>query len=282
LRSRLGISHAQLNIIGSARTVGAGISGPIWGVLIDYRGPQPALASAFLNFLIGYSGTRFLYDRGLPSDQTSLSVLSFLFLVLCGFLVGTGDMAGSTTAINTTAKTFPDSARATAVGLVVSGIGLSAFFFSTITQAFFPGDTSHLLLLLTLGTTLPMIIGFFLVRPLPLRHSGSFQGSSGDQDGLRPTTVSDPGGSIGAEAPLLQHDTLQEREVRQYVPREDTTNREEPQQSSSRGKYLSRRRAILMGDPTLTNMFGKKLVKSQDFWLLFVIFGLCEPLPSVP
>lgn len=33
---------------------------------------------------------------------------------------------------------------------------------------FFPGDTSRLLLILALGTSLPMILGFFFICPIPL------------------------------------------------------------------------------------------------------------------
>lgn len=61
--------------------------------------------------------------------------------------------------------------RATTTGLVLSGFGLSAFLFSTIAHIFYPGDTSEFLLLLAIGTSLPMVWGFFFVRPIPLPHS---------------------------------------------------------------------------------------------------------------
>jgi hypothetical protein len=54
--------------------------------------------------------------------------------------------------------------RATTTGMVISGYGLSAFFFSCLR----PPTTSAFLLLLSFGTSLPMIIGSFLVRPIPL------------------------------------------------------------------------------------------------------------------
>ena len=49
-----------------------------------------------------------------------------------------------------------------------SGYGLSAFLFSTIAHIFFTGSTSTLLLVLSLGSSFPMILGFFFVRPVPL------------------------------------------------------------------------------------------------------------------
>jgi hypothetical protein len=48
----------------------------------------------------------------------------------------------------------------------VSGFGLSAFFFSTFAHALFPGDTGSLLLVLALGASFPMLLGFFIVRPI--------------------------------------------------------------------------------------------------------------------
>lgn len=55
--------------------------------------------------------------------------------------------------------------------MVISGFGLSAFLFSTIAHVVFPGDTSSFLLILAIGTSLPFIPAFFLVRPIPLPSS---------------------------------------------------------------------------------------------------------------
>lgn len=63
------------------------------------------------------------------------------------------------------------SKRATVVGIVISGFGLSAFLFSTIAHVIFPGDTSEFLLVLAIGTSVPMVLGFFFVRPVPLPHT---------------------------------------------------------------------------------------------------------------
>ena len=40
--------------------------------------------------------------------------------------------------------------------------------FSATSRVAFPGDTSALLHLLAFGTALPMVLGFFFVRPIPL------------------------------------------------------------------------------------------------------------------
>ena len=71
--------------------------------------------------------------------------------------------------------------RASTTGLVISGFGLSAFFFSALAHLFFPGDVGALLLLLSLGTSLPMIGGYFVVRPIPLPDT-SYQPLPATQD----------------------------------------------------------------------------------------------------
>ena len=134
---------------------------------------------------------RYIYDSGLAPDALSASTISFCALLLCSFLTGVGSNGGFGGAVNSTAKTFPDRAvctffflvffffakviflttpcqRASTTGLVISGYGLSAFLFSTISHIFFAGSASSFLLVLALGSSFPMILGFFFVRPIPL------------------------------------------------------------------------------------------------------------------
>lgn len=52
-------------------------------------------------------------------------------------------------------------------GIIISGFGLSAFIFSTVAHALFPGDTSGFLLALAFGTATPTVLGWFFIRPCP-------------------------------------------------------------------------------------------------------------------
>ncbi|KAG6917475.1 hypothetical protein DXG01_002452 [Tephrocybe rancida] len=144
---------------------------PILGRIVDLRGPRILLASAFVLLLGGYSGMKTIFDSGVPTTSSSISTLTLCTLVLCSYMTGVGGTAGLTSAINTVAKTFPDRARATTTGLVISGFGLSAFLFSTIFRINFAGNPSAFLRLLSLGTSIPMIVGFFFVKPIPLPPS---------------------------------------------------------------------------------------------------------------
>lgn len=51
--------------------------------------------------------------------------------------------------------------------MVVAGFGLSAFVFSTIAHALFPGNTSGFLLTLAVGTASPVVLGWFVIRTCP-------------------------------------------------------------------------------------------------------------------
>ncbi|KAF9036027.1 hypothetical protein BDZ89DRAFT_1128676 [Hymenopellis radicata] len=70
LGARLGINHTRLNFIALAGNVGVYSSKPIWGRLVDVRGPRIAMACAFFSLLIGYGGRKHMYDTG---DSTSIS-----------------------------------------------------------------------------------------------------------------------------------------------------------------------------------------------------------------
>ncbi|KDQ23280.1 hypothetical protein PLEOSDRAFT_1049311 [Pleurotus ostreatus PC15] len=172
LGERLKLTHTHLNIVGIAGNIGVFSSAPVWGRFADRYGPKPLFATAFVSLLGGYSGIRYSYQAGAIPSDFPLSGLSFALLALCNFMTGVAGTAGIMGSVNTTARTFPDHARASTTGLVLSGFGLSAFFFSTVAGLFSPGDTSSLLLLLTVGTAFPMIFGFFFVHPIPWPTNG--------------------------------------------------------------------------------------------------------------
>lgn len=82
---------------------------PFWGWIVDNRGPRPLLALGFVALLAGYNGIRHFFDAGVPAGAIDISTLTFCGLVVCGFLTGIGGNGGLTSAINSTAKSFPDS-----------------------------------------------------------------------------------------------------------------------------------------------------------------------------
>ncbi|KAF9493728.1 MFS general substrate transporter [Pleurotus eryngii] len=307
LGERLKLTHTQLNIVGIAGNIGVFSSAPVWGRCVDRYGPKPLFATAFVLLLTGYSGIRYSYHAGaIPSDFPS-SGLRFASLALCNFMTGVAGTAGIMGSVNTTARTFPDHARASTTGIVLSGFGLSAFFFSTIAGLFSPGDTSSLLLLLTVGTAFPMILGFFFVHPIPWkpnnrgtpanrnREPENFASTSNtiyhrcaEYDSCTPLLGGQDGALVcncyqGTAAGASSHpeSTPEAFLTPQTVRSEDPFSN----LSADVRRMLDRRRAAegdvgseLASQPSQSsgeaNIHGWALWKTCDFWLCFSIFGL--------
>jgi len=268
LGTRLKISHTQLNIVALAANVGVYITGPVWGRIVDSRGPRMLLACSAVFLLGGYSGIRYLYVSGLAPDALSIPTISFFVLLLCGFLTGAGSGGGFAGSVNSTAKTFPDRARASTTGLVISGYGLSAFLFSTISHIFFAGRASPLLLFLALGSSFPMMLGSFFVRPIPLPEQ---EDTVGNHEGYSETSTSASAYEQhnNSRTRLLNHahveGNLQDDDHVALSPSHSPV-------SDSHRRSLSRGTALALD--MLPNLHGKKLWCSSDFWLLFVILSI--------
>ncbi|KAJ7039436.1 major facilitator superfamily domain-containing protein [Mycena alexandri] len=272
LAARLNISHTQLNIVGLAANVGVYSSGPFWGRLVDVRGPRIPLGFSFAFLFLGYTGIRHFYDAGVPEGST-VSSLSMALLIACSFMTGAGGNAGFTGAVNSTAKSFPDKARATTTGIVLSGFGLSAFFFSTLAHILFPGDTSSFLLLLSLGTALTTVIGFFLIRAIPL------SAAEGSEHTVATAAAADAETAIfhhsdDSETPLLDDEAgAPSGLAEEYVP--DARGIElSPPRSPSRpahSRSRSRSKTEAIEGP---NIYGRALWIDPDFWLLFAILSM--------
>ncbi|KAJ8521826.1 hypothetical protein ONZ45_g1531 [Pleurotus djamor] len=201
-----------------ASITGAYMSGPVWGKIVDARGPRILLASAAVFLLSGFLGIRKLFDDGV----------------------------------------FP-------------GTSLTTFCFGVLiaSHMLFPGDTSSFLLLLAFGTAIPMVIGFFLVRPIPLPPSDISTADHNDEVDAATVPV------------LLQH----ERKRRPLLS-EDSNG------SHASDRSVSERRNSFKSPPSeslepymglhsvqeycdgLPNVYGLKLLRTPKFWLLFSLLSM--------
>lgn len=205
--------------------------------------------------------------------------------------------------------------RATANGIVISGFGLSAFLFSTIAHTLFPGNTSEFLLMLAVGTSLPMILGFFFVRPIPPPHidqtgrleRGADETSDyGVGEGLgggSPTTYSvhnnshthllsqddededrgDALGLDGEEEPLVSPSHVQATSDYVVPATSESVMLSTPHAGHTRHRPQSSRslsrhsaRSQHKSLDVAVNIHGKRLFTTVDFWLLFTISSLRE------
>ncbi|KAG6332576.1 hypothetical protein ID866_6511 [Astraeus odoratus] len=220
LRDRLHISNTQLNIVGLAGHV-------------------------------GYAGTKRLYDVG-TGDAATIPPTYFVLLVVCALFIGFGANAGLASGVNTTAKSFPESLHATTTGMVVAGMGLSAFCFSTIANMLFPGDTSALLLVLALGTSIPVLAALLVVRPVPpgSPHLKADEDESGQNEEAQ-ASMSEPDsrtpllGNRHASRPSLTGETGQEQEY-----------------------------SGIQADSSLDDVHGSQLFRSPNFYMIMVIVSL--------
>ncbi|KAI9512757.1 MFS general substrate transporter [Russula earlei] len=298
LGARLHLTHTILNVFAVAGNVGVYMSGPIWGKIADTKGPRSLLIVGFISLLSGYSGIHFIFDAGL-GNAAELSRFRLAILILCSFITGIGANASMAAAMNTTAKNFPDHLRAMAIGFVMSGFGLSAFFFSSISHILFPGNTSDFLLVLGLGTAIPVIVGLFFVRRIPLpSHVGTAieVGSSPSYQQL--ATSPDPDEfqhhDPGPSPPFLSQED-EERESRQPIlqqhgPRGHSgishTSLSDVVELSTSGQFQSLNKPRSMLDPTQAtrsrkivegrgvDLYRWTLCKSADFWILCTMHTL--------
>ncbi|KAH8115676.1 MFS general substrate transporter [Phellopilus nigrolimitatus] len=316
LGSRLRISHTKLNVIGM--DLGMYSTGPFWGRIVDRRGPRILLACGSIFLLAGYSGIRHFYDspdtriQQSETDTEKLSHVAFTVLIACSFLTGAGGSGGLAGSVNATAKSFPDHMRASTTALVLSGFGLSAFFFSTIAHVLYPGDTSSFLLLLALGTCFPMILGFFFVRPIPLSPAvdepaaPTRRGSISEipHDGFARSAGVD--GVFGGDALVFEHHndsrtTLLSTHRHAHhlhhshpASEESLYVHEEHDAAAPRARSVelavsppptSRRHRSFSEAPShrrsrsrvievMQDLYGKALLSGGDFWLLFSMLSL--------
>ncbi|WVF70375.1 hypothetical protein IAT40_005165 [Kwoniella sp. CBS 6097] len=202
LATQLRVSSTIGNLIGLAGNLGVYMTGPLWGKLVDSRGPKLPLFLGGLCCLIGYSTVHAFYVgtlslRAPPSStdptapEEAPTQMRLLFLLFAMFLTGCGGSSGLTSGVNATAKSFPDSTRASATGTVLAGFGLSAFLFSSLGHLVFKGDAGGLLALLAGGTGIPMLIGAIFIRPVPpqeqdeyRRNISTYERIQTDEDGL--------------------------------------------------------------------------------------------------
>ena len=161
------------------------------------------------------------------------------------------------------------SQRASATGLVMAGFGLSAFFFTTLSNTLLRSTTSTFLLILTIGTSCLMLLGFLFVRPVPIPEQTSSQSLENGEDVQEPALLPALQHHNHSRTPLLNDDSIKNR----YIRTDITTDGEYPY---SVGVTEATRSVQVSGQKhgTPLNVHGKALLSSFDFWLLFTISSM--------
>lgn len=294
LQESLHLTSTQINLIGIAGNAGVYLSSPLWGRFIDKRGPQTALIVAAVLVPIGYSGLSLSY-----SGDWSLHSTGVLFCL--NLLTGLGNSGGFTAAMNAQAKSWGGSRRGTATALVLSGFGLSAFFYSSLSHLLFPGNTGDYLLLLAFGSMTSMLIGLGLIKIIPpiedpdeREHDDAPRAGRGATGYLRRRTSSD----IGARATIWQQpealsgeptDDEAEPHPHGLHPRtahraagtsrnasstDDEADIDPESQGLLTGRDESKRSSNMEVDPSQIDISGRRLFQQIDFYLIFAVMTL--------
>ena len=197
------------------------------------------------------------------------------------FLTGTGGAAGNTAGMNTVAKSFTDKTRASATGLVLAGFGLSAFLYSSIGHTLFKGDAGGLLLLLSLGTSIPVIIASFVVRPVPPTHDTSKEGYeplAHDEEGLSVHSRTNSLELTRSRSPVPRGRHAHPHAHAHFELSEEEEGSEHQRSGSSTPYKPSHTRSSSLASlgPTAIADSPLQVMRKLDFWqLAFVLATLC-------
>lgn len=147
----------------------------------------------------------------------------------------------------------------------MAGFGLSAFFFTTLSNTLLGSTTSTFLLILALGTSSLILLGFFFVHPVPLPEQKSSQWEVQAGDDIREATLppSFPHHNH-SRTPLLNDNSV----VNRYVRTDITANGENSTFVRGDMEAVGQKLSLPL------NVHGKALLSNLDFWLLFSISSM--------
>lgn len=254
------------------------------GMLVDAKGPRPAVILGALLLAAGYFPLHQAYDKGSGSMP---------LLCLFSFMTGLGGCAAFAASIKTSALNWPHH-RGTATGFPLAAFGLSAFFFSMFAGYVMPGSTGDFLLTLACGTFGIVFIGFFFLRVLPHSHYSRVPRTPGlvrtDSSRLHRTRSEDAKHRAQQEVPepgrspiIFTHpqdrDALNHYDVGVETP-EGVTSTETDETSSLMSKSTSSSSGDISQETNVkdhahrVDIRGIKMLPLVEFWQLFALMGI--------
>ncbi|QSZ33160.1 hypothetical protein DSL72_002746 [Monilinia vaccinii-corymbosi] len=279
---RLKLSATQINLIGLFGNLGMYAVGVPVGLLVDGKGPRPAVLLGMLLLAAGYFPLYQAYDRG--SGWLPL-------LCLYSFCSGLGGCFAFAASIKTSALNWPRN-RGTATAFPLATFGLSAFFFSAFTAFTFPGDAGNFLLVLACGTSGTVLVGFFFLRVIPHAHYSALpshnQSDSNRLSRRRPEVTKrlaardalepEPGTFPQSVAPPGKHHILKHHVIGAEEPENGVMSDAEETSSLMRSSDGESREDVDETDKKdyahRVDIRGFQLFKTVEFWQLFALMGI--------
>lgn len=276
------------------------------GLLVDHKGPRPAVIIGAVLLGIGYFPFRAAYDNA----SASVALMCFF-----SFLTGFGGCMAFAGAVKTSALNWPHH-RGTATAFPLAAFGLSAFFFSFL-GGILSGDTGAFLMLLAAGTFGVTFVGAFFLRVVAHTsyHAVANQPGMYDSQQLRrtpsedakmrpgrpdpniepgmsptkytnPTTSAQDGGgpAAGPATSGSLHVPSSAPDDVEAGPPPPPCLTDEPDETDETSSLVSKN-SSMVGDVLVQNSVdmdrshrvdirGWRLLKSLDFWQLFSIMGI--------
>ncbi|APA13725.1 hypothetical protein SS1G_07585 [Sclerotinia sclerotiorum 1980 UF-70] len=259
---RLKLSSTQINLIGLFGNLGMYSCGIPIGLLVDGKGPRPAVILGMLLLAAGYFPLYQAYNKG--SGWLPL-------LCLYSFFTGLGGCSAFAASIKTSALNWPHN-RGTATAFPLATFGLSAFFFSAFTAFTFPGDAGHFLLVLACGTSGTVFLGFFFLRVIPHAHYSALPGHNRSDSNRLHRTKSEENkrredrdaleGEPGAEVP--ENGVMSEIDETSSLMSKSTDEESSETVAKTDKKDHAHR----------VDIRGFQLFKTIEFWQLFALMGI--------
>ncbi|RMD39214.1 hypothetical protein DV735_g5913, partial [Chaetothyriales sp. CBS 134920] len=260
----LKLSSTEQNLIGTCGNLGMYAMGIPAGILVDSKSPRWGVAVSIGLFAVGYY----------PIAQAYKSGPGYPILLLClySFFTGTASCAAFLASIKTAALNFPQS-RGTATAFPLSAFGLSALFFSTLSQAF-PRSTYNFLILLASGTVLLPLLSFFFLNIVP---DAPYESVPQDEQ----QAASHRRKTSGPELPIAQETGVisispppSPQAAAKIEDRED--GEERSLLASNRGQDVESpiETEADWVHPHHTDVRGFGLLRLFDFWKIFCMLGL--------
>ncbi|KAI9672514.1 MAG: hypothetical protein M1817_003280 [Caeruleum heppii] len=263
-----GCWNQSLIIQGTAANLGMYASGIPVGLLVDAKGPRPAVLLGALALGLGYYPLHRAFDSG--PDAMGVPLLCFFSL-----LTGIGSCSAFSACIKTSAVNWPHH-RGTATAFPLAAFGLSAFFFSTVSSLAFPENTSDFLFLLAVGTFTMVFVSFFFLRVIPTSPKYAVVKSHEDltkyaSNRLHRTKSNDSRRSVEAPLydPVLKPVTSETEETASLMSKSSSSGPGDVEIFNDRSK-----RELEHGHARRLDIRGFSMLPRAEFWELFSLLGL--------
>ncbi|KNG46816.1 MFS general substrate transporter [Stemphylium lycopersici] len=262
---KLQLSATQSNVVGTAANLGMYASGIPMGIITDRKSPRLAAIIGMFALFAGYYPIKLAYDGG--PGYMSVALISF-----CSFLSGVGSCAAFQAALKTATLNWPTH-RGSATACPLAAFGLSAFFYTLIAGIAFPGNTSGLLMMLSLATSLLVLVSIPFLIVVDHKAGTGYAVLPTSERARRNSNLLQPTKSSSTK---YKSSALPHQEV--------TTEEEQDGPSTETSSLLSSSPGDIIEDGddaaskksthSCIDITGIALLYKPEFWQLWVLMGL--------